>query len=253
MTHRPSTWCHWDPLRGGMQGHALIAQRFPKAACHVVETSSPVGQAAVQAQWNVPWWKPWQPSMRFDKPADGSIDMLWANMALHMVAHPPALLADWHRVLAPQGYVMFSCLGPDTLRELHQLYAMQGWPAPSHRFTDMHDWGDMLLDTGFAEPVMDMERITLTFASPARLLQELRELGRNLHRERFAALRGRHWRAQLEQALTDVGQGGPLALTFEIIYGHAIKPVPRIPVQPHSSVSLQEMQSMLRTNRPPAP
>jgi len=253
MAHAPGTWCHWDPLRGGIQGHALIAQRFPQAACHVVETSSPAGQAAVRAQWHTPWWKPWQKTIRFGLPKDNSIDMLWANMALHMAANPLALLADWQRALAPQGYIMFSCLGPDTLRELRHLYNAQGWPAPAHTFTDMHDWGDMLVHTGFAEPVLDMERITLTFSSPARLLQELRELGRNLHPERFAALRARRWRAQLEQALADIWQNGPLALTFEIIYGHAIKPAPRIPMQQHSSVSLQEMQSMLRTNRPPVP
>jgi malonyl-CoA O-methyltransferase len=62
---------------------------------------------------------------------------------------------------------MFSCLGPDTLRELRALYAALGWPPPAHEFTDMHDWGDMLVASGFAEPVMDMERITLSFATPS--------------------------------------------------------------------------------------
>jgi len=243
MVQQPAAWCHWDPLRGGVQAHTLIAQRFPQATCYVAETSSPAGQAAVQAQWNTPWWKPWQKSVRFGVPPDGSMHMLWSNMALHMAADPQALLAHWYKALAVDGYVMFSCLGPDTLRELRTLYAVQGWPAPAHSLTDMHDWGDMLVHTGFAEPVMDMERITLTFATPARLLQELRELGRNLHPQRFAALRGRRWRAQLEQALA----AQPLALSFEIIYGHAIKPAPRVAVQQHSAVSLQDMQTMLRT------
>ena len=76
---------------------------------------------------------------------------------------------------------MFSCLGPDTLRELRGLYRALGWPPPAHDFTDMHDWGDMLVHAGFAEPVMDMERITLTWETPQRLLEELRELGANLH------------------------------------------------------------------------
>jgi len=260
MTHKPTTWCHWNPLQGGMRGHVLVAQQFAQAACHVVETSSSAGQAAVRTHLQRPWWKAWQkPMMRFGLPPDGSVQMLWSNMALHMQADPLALLAHWHKALAVDGYVMFSCLGPDTLREIRAVYAALGWPAPMHTLTDMHDWGDMLLESGFAEPVMDMERITLTFATPARLLQELRELGRNLHPQRFAALRGRRWRAQLEQALaqhlTDTNQDGQLALTFEIIYGHAIKAAPRIPVQQQSSVSLQEMQYMLRnrTNRPPSP
>jgi malonyl-CoA O-methyltransferase len=142
---------------------------------------------------------------------------------------------------------MFSCLGPDTLRELRDVYASLGWPPPAHEFTDMHDWGDMLVHAGFAEPVMDMERITLTWESPAKLLGELRGLGANLHRSRFAALRGRRWHTALEQALSQRLRGGDgrLALTFEIIYGHALKPVPRVRVSGESAVSLEDMRALL--------
>ena len=86
-----------------------------------------------------------------------------------------------------------------------------------------------------------------------KLLQELRGLGRNLHPQRFAALRGRNWRAQLEQALAQRLAGargdGQLALSFEIIYGHAFKPTPRMKVQGESSISVQDMQQMLRQGR----
>ena len=140
-----------------------------------------------------------------------------------------------------------------TMRELRALYAELDWPAPGHALTDMHDWGDMLVHAGFAEPIMDMERITLTFATPQRLLQELRGLGRNLHPQRFAALRGRNWRARLEQALAqrlaDAGADGQLALTFEIIYGHAFKPAPRVRLEGSSAVSLQDMRAMLHAGR----
>ena len=179
--------------------------------------------------------------------------MLWSNMALHMAADPQALITQWHRALAVDGYLMFSCLGPDTLRELHALYAELGWPAAGHAMTDMHDWGDMLVHAGFAEPVMDMERITLTFATPERLLQELRGLGRNLHPQRFPALRGRHWRQRLEEALAqrlaDPRHEGQLALTFEVVYGHAFKPAPRVRVEGSSAVSLQDMRAMLHAGR----
>jgi len=98
--------------------------------------------------------------------------------------------------------------------------------------------------------VMDMERITLTFATPQRLLEELRELGCNLHPDRFAALRGRAWREQLykalEQRLIDRSGSGQLSLTFEIIYGHAFKPAPRVRVSSSSAVSLNDMRAMLR-------
>ena len=113
----------------------------------------------------------------------------------------------------------------------------------------MHDWGDMLIQAGMSEPVMDMERITLTFASAERLLQELRELGRNLHPARFAGLRGKGWRRQLLHAIDEHWPerqaDGQLALTFEIVYGHAYKPEPRVRLQASSSVSLQDMRSML--------
>ncbi|RZJ13945.1 MAG: class I SAM-dependent methyltransferase [Acidovorax sp.] len=248
----PASWCHWDPVRGGLKAHALVSARYPKARCQVYE-SAPQRESTAQQVLARPWWNParWAAaSMQFGLPADASVQMLWANMALHTAADPQALISQWHRALGVDGYLMFSCLGPDTLRELHAVYAALGWPPAGHAFTDMHDWGDMLVHAGFAEPVMDMERITLTFATPERLLQELRELGCNLHPQRFGALRGRHWRARLYEALADrladPAQGGQLALTFEIIYGHAFKPAPRVRVSESSAVSLQDMRAMLR-------
>jgi len=255
----PAAWCDWDPLRGGLEGHGLVARRYPDATSLIAETSSERGRAQVEAQFAKPWWSParWAGhATRFGMPADASVNMLWSNMALHTAANPQALIAQWHRALAVDGYLMFSCLGPDTVRELHGVYAALGWPAAGHAMTDMHDWGDMLVQAGFAEPVMDMERITLTFATPQRLLQELRELGCNLHPGRFPALRGRGWRSRLEQALADQladpGQGGQLSLTFEIVYGHAFKPAPRVRVSSSSAVSLQDMRAMLHGGRPDA-
>jgi malonyl-CoA O-methyltransferase len=171
--------------------------------------------------------------------------MLWANMNLHMAAQPQALIAQWHQALQVDGFLMFSCLGPDTLKELRGLYKTLNWPAPSHEFTDMHDWGDMLVAAGFAEPVMDMERITLTFDSPQRLLQELRGLGRNLHVGRFQGLRGRRWHTQLLQAIETM----PLQLTFEVVYGHAFKPAPRLSVSAHSEITLDNMRAALRQGK----
>lgn len=247
---QPRSWVHWDPLRGGLQAHALLTARYPKAQSYVVQDFAHHAEAARKLMAS-PWWSParWTgPSVEFAAPAKPA-QMLWANMALHMAPDPQGLLAQWHRLLEPEGFLMFSCLGPDTLRELRALYAARGWPAASHAFTDMHDWGDMLVQCGFAEPVMDMERITLTFATPERLLAELRELGRNLHPQRFGALRGRGWHAQLLALLTNLalpGGEGSLPLTFEIIYGHAFKAAPRLPVGPETRVSLDEMRTALR-------
>ena len=178
--------------------------------------------------------------------------MLWANMALHETADPQALIGQWHRAIKVGGFLMFSCLGPDTAREVRGIYAALGWPPAGHQLTDMHDWGDMLVQAGFAEPVMDMERITLTFETPERLLQELRELGRNFHPLRFPGLRGRAWKARLLQTMaTDLPRDadGRLELTFEIIYGHAMKAQPKVKVSALSAVSVAAMRAMLQGSR----
>ncbi len=246
---QPASWAHWGPARGGLQAHAVLAERYPKAQVQAVEPS-PAGAQATRLALAAPWWRRWgrTATQVVDAVPDGAVQMVWSNMALHLAADPQALIAQWHRALATDGFLMFSCLGPDTLRELRALYASLGWPPPAPEFTDMHDWGDMLVNAGFAEPVMDMERLTLTWGSPEALLSELRQLGRNLHPARFPGLRGRAWRTRLEAALREAlaGPDGRLALTFEVVYGHALKPAPRVRMAAESAVPLQDMRALLR-------
>ena len=249
----PQAWADWEPVRGGLAAHALVERRYPRAKCFVHESRTHQAQAALDRLAR-PWWRRLSaPALQHGDIPDGAAQMLWANMALHMAADPQALLAAWHRALAVDGFLMFSSLGPDTVRELRAMYRALDWPPPAHDFTDMHDWGDMLVQAGFAEPVMDMERITLTWETPQRLIGELRELGANLHPARFAALRGRQWRARLEQELvrTLSGPDGRLALTFEIIYGHAVKPRPKLRMSANSAVSLEDMRAMLQADKRP--
>ncbi|MES2955365.1 MAG: biotin synthase [Pseudomonadota bacterium] len=251
---QPKAWIHWRALRGGLQAHRQLAGRYPGSTCFVLEALAGREQAAIKSI-AYPWWHPkrWTgPALRFEAPPPATVDMLWANMALHEAADPQALIAEWHQALQVGGFLMFSCLGPDTTRELRDIYAALGWPPAGHELTDMHDWGDMLVQTGFAEPVMDMERITLTYETPERLLQELRELGRNFHPLRFPALRGRAWKARLLQTLAQQlprQADGRIVLTFEIIYGHALKAQPRVKVSPLSAVSVADMRAMLQGSR----
>ena len=248
---KPATWADWEPVRGGLQAHALVEARYRDAECLVAAARPEATRNALKAIAR-PWWRRLgAPAARIGPLPDGQAQMLWANMALHLAADPQALIAQWQRALAVDGFLMFSCLGPDSLRELRAVYLAMGWPPPAHEFTDMHDWGDMLVAAGFAEPVMDMERITLTWDSPVKLLAELADLGNNLHGGRFAALRGRRWRAELEDALIAGlgGVDGRLALTFEIIYGHALKPAPRVKVSGQSAVSLEDMRTLLQADK----
>jgi malonyl-CoA O-methyltransferase len=248
IVRQPQRWLHWEPVRGGLQVQALLARRYPGAQALVSAALPQEKELALRAAAR-PWWHParWRAALG-PAPAEVPAELLWANMSLHMAADPQALIQRWHKALAVDGFLMFSCFGPDTLRELRALYQSLGWPAPAHEFTDMHDWGDMLVAAGFAEPVMDMERIELTFETPQRLLQELRELGRNLHPGRFAGLRGRGWAERLHQALlrlADPAQDGRLKLSFEIIYGHAMRPPPRLPVGSETRFSVEDLRSTL--------
>ncbi len=251
---QPQTWADWEPLRGGLQAHLALRQRYPKAAVWEV-AGQPEEAQKVQALTRTAWWQPahWTgPRVHAGLPPDGGVQMVWANMLLHQVGDPQALIGQWHRALAVDGFLMFSCLGPDTLRELRSVHERMGWPSPAHEFTDMHDWGDMLVQAGFAEPVMDMERITLTFEHPQRLQQELRELGRNLSVSRFSGLRGRSWHARWLQALAELGERdgqGRLKLTFEVVYGHALKPMARPRMLPQSEIGLDDMRQMLSSRR----
>jgi malonyl-CoA O-methyltransferase len=250
---KPAAWADWEPVRGGLQAHALVEARYRDAPILVASARPAVTPEARKAIARPRGRRIGAPAPQIGALPDGKAQMLWANMALHLSPDPQALIAHWQRALAVDGFLMFSCLGPDSLRELRQLYVAMGWPPPAHEFTDMHDWGDMLVAAGFAEPVMDMERITLTWDSPGKLLAELAQLGSNLHPQRFPALRGRRWRKELEAALVSQlgGVDGRLALTFEIIYGHALKPAPRVRMSGESAVSLADMRALLQAEKGP--
>jgi malonyl-CoA O-methyltransferase len=115
---------------------------------------------------------------------------------------------------------------------------------------DMHDLGDMLVHAGFADPVMDQETLTLTFADAEAALAELRTLGGNASPARFAGLRGRAWRAALVRALQrGADASGRVALRFELVYGHAFRPAPKPKVQARTEVSLDAMREMVRAGR----
>jgi len=186
------------------------------------------------------------------KPA-APVGLLWSNMALHWVDDVPALLARWHAAIQVDGFLMFSCFGPDTLRQLRTLYAEAGWGEPASPFTDMHDLGDALVQAGFADPVMDMETLTLSWPDADSLLDELRDLGGNSAPHRFAGLRTPRWREQLRQRLTEQlsrpdPAGGParLHLDFEIVYGHAFRPQPRVKVEARTTIGVEALRQMAR-------
>ena len=161
-----------------------------------------------------------------------SVDLVWSNLALHWHPQPDRVFAEWRRVLRQDGLLMFSNFGPDTLRELRTAFAEADGAVPSPRvlpFVDMHDFGDQLVAAGFSTPVMDMEVITVTYDTAQALLADVRALGGNPLDTRRRGLIGRAaWDRMLAALERQRRADGKLALTFEVIYGHAFRPAPRV-------------------------
>ncbi len=154
--------------------------------------------------------------------APESAEMIWSNLALHWHPSPEQVMLEWRRLLKVGGLCMFSCFGPHTFIELREAVARAGIQTAMMPFVDMHDFGDIMLENGFVDPVMDQEMITLTYKTPEKLLADVYQLGGNPSIGRMGGLRGRQWYQKL---LSGIEQGrkadGLLHLTLEIAYGHA--------------------------------
>ena len=158
----------------------------------------------------------------------GTIDMVWSNLALAWADDPLAALREFQRVLAPGGLLMFSSYGPDTLKELKSAFTSGSSARRVHPFMDMHDLGDMLLACGFAAPVMDVEKITLTYARAEDLARDLKASGETCAAlDRSRTLTGRGAWGRMLAAYESERKDGRLSATVEIVYGHAWKGEPR--------------------------
>jgi malonyl-CoA O-methyltransferase len=185
----------------------------------------------------------------------GAFEFIWSNLALHWHSRPDLVFPEWQRVLKVGGLLMFSTLGPDTLKELRGAYAeveaAHGVPSAKHviDFVDMHDLGDMLVESGFEIPVMDQETLTITYQSPQSLLADVRRWGAYPFEREAAAYPGmgagpvsrRLYKALLAALEARRRPDGTLALTFEVIYGHAWKAVPRMTAEGHGIVRLEDI------------
>lgn len=170
--------------------------------------------------------------------AAASASLVWSNLAIAWSDDLARSFADWYRVLAPGGLVMFSTYGPDTLRELREALAPH---VGVHDFSDMHDIGDVLVHAGFADPVMDMELIVLEYGDLAAVVRDLRASGqRNVLAARTRGLFGpRSWSRVAERYERRRATNGKLPATFEIIYGHAWRAQPRRTADGRSIIELK--------------
>jgi malonyl-CoA O-methyltransferase len=175
----------------------------------------------------------------------GSIDLVWSNLALQWLNEPGRAFAEMARVLRPGGLLMFSSFGPDTLKELRAAYG-ENRHVPVHRFVDMHDLGDCLLECGYADPVMDVEVVTLTYRDVRALMRDLKAIGaHNLARGRPRTLTGTARFAAVVRNYEALRREGRLPATFEIVYGHAWKPLPRMSPTGHPVIDIKPGQARL--------
>lgn len=237
----------------------VLQQRYPQA---VVWQSTPDEPAAQrQRQLLRPAW--WWPSRRARSVASHVVSepeldlghaavpaqLLWANMALHARLDLAGTLQRWQSWLGAEGFLMMSTLGPDTLRELARLPPPFAPRAAMQPWVDMHDLGDELVRAGFADPVMDVERITLTYEDPRRLVADLHALGAARLQAGHVGLRTPGWRSRWWHALQEASGASRVPMTFEIVHGHAFKALPRARLQGETSVALDDMRRMLRHGR----
>ncbi len=230
---------HWIVDAGSGTGNAVpgLLARFPGASVVTVDLALAMARRARmrRARWRrLLGWR----GVRLVAAcgdieqlpvASGAAGLVWSNLALQWVNRPQRAFSEMHRVLAPGGLLMFSSFGPDTLKELRA--AFQGADRHTHvgRFIDMHDVGDTLIAQGFADPVMDMEHVTLTYTTVRDLMRDLKCIGaRNLTRGRPMTLSGKSLMAKVAQAYEAFRKDGKLPATFEVVYGHAWKPQARV-------------------------
>jgi malonyl-CoA O-methyltransferase len=155
-----------------------------------------------------------------------SVDLVVSNLMLQWCNDPHVVFAECRRVLRPGGLLTFTTFGPDTLVELRRAWAAADGLTHVNRFIDMHDLGDALLRSGLAEPVMDVERYTLTYDAVGELMRDLKAIGaRNANAGRPKGLTGRGALARMSAAYEEFRRDGRLPATYEVVYGQAWCPL----------------------------
>jgi malonyl-CoA O-methyltransferase len=157
--------------------------------------------------------------------ADASLDLVFSSLMLQWCNDPGVVFAELQRVLRPGGLLIFSTLGPDTLRELRDSWAIADADVHVNAFIDMHDLGDALVRAALSEPVMETERFTLSYADGHALMRDLKSLGaRNANAGRRRSLTGKGRLQSMLRAYESHRRDGRLPATYEVVYGHAWRP-----------------------------
>jgi malonyl-CoA O-methyltransferase len=211
-----------------------LAQRYPTA--HITALDIALGMLEVTREntngWRTLFKKNRQHCVCADVEtlplANASMELIWSSLTLQWCNDLPAAFRELHRTLKSDVLFMFSTFGPDTLKELRSAFGDMDDHAHVNRFIDMHDIGDMLTASGFADPVMEMETFTLTYADVESAMRDLKAIGaHNAMSGRAQGLTGKTaWRRMVEN-YEQYRDHGKLPVTYEVVYGHAWKPQPK--------------------------
>jgi malonyl-CoA O-methyltransferase len=238
---------------GAGTGHAgrALKRRYPKALVIALDSSLGMLRAAAgQRSWLRPFERVCADAELLPL-ADGSVDVIVSNLMLQW-CNPDAVFAEFRRVLAPHGLLSFSTLGPDTLRELRTAWGRVDAHSHVQPFIDMHDLGDALVRGGFASPVLDVERFTLSYVDVRRVAADLKATGaHNAAADRIRGLTSPRKFAAMQTAYEQFRQDGRLPATYEVVFAHAWvpdQPPPRANLD-SSSVSLEDVKRQLRARR----
>ncbi|WP_293759631.1 malonyl-ACP O-methyltransferase BioC [uncultured Aquitalea sp.] len=222
-----------DAGTGTGYGAARLRARYPEARVVELDLAQAMLQASRERQQagdgllkKLFRREPWQVCADVERLplADSSVDMIWSNLTIQWVNIPDSVFAEFRRVLKPEGMLMFSTLGPDTLFELREAFSHADAATHVNQFIDMHDLGDALMRVGFAEPVMDMEKIVMTYPGAREVMKDLKAIGaHNATAGRGRGLMGKQAWRKVEQAYEARRRDNALPATYEVVYGHAWK------------------------------
>jgi malonyl-CoA O-methyltransferase len=214
-----------DVGSGTARGTAALRKRYPQARAIALDLALPMLRAAKRHRsWLRPFARVCADAEALPL-ADASVDLLHSSLCLQWCGQLGAVLDGFRRVLRPQGVLLFSTFGPQTLRELREAFAEVDAAPHVSRFMDIHQIGDALLAAGFRDPVLERDTFTLSYESVLDLMRELREIGAtNADTERSRGLTGKQHLNQVIAAYERHRRDSRLPASYEVVYAQAIAP-----------------------------
>lgn len=215
-----------------------LEQRYPDATCFGLDLSDKMLQLAkTRLSRTQPSWlnrvfrhQPRTHLINGDANqlpfADQSMDLIVTNLMLQWCDDLDQVFREFRRLLKPEGLLMLTSFGPDTLKELRQAWSEVDEDDHVNTFIDMHDIGDALIRNGFGQPVLDVEHFTLTYKKPIGVLKDLKAIGATRVKTSEATqsakgLTGKNRFTQMLSAYERQRQEGRIPATYEVVHGHA--------------------------------